>query len=257
MPQQCPICGVNSISADAIEDGKTGERSIWFKCNCGVIFQDKFPEGLEAYNAKYIAQLAEGKSAKERYGYLLRLYAPLIEELTYGRMMLDVGFCVPFILDDMTKRGWLTWAIDINPTLTGQGNIYKGDFTNYDFSLSNESVKQATGEDRINRTFDLIWMGHVLEHMPDPIMALNKSYDLLSESGVLFISTPDIGFIQQHTIQGWPYFKRKEHYILWSERALCRELERLGFNIILKHRNFSSRFMSWMDLHIIAQRRYF
>jgi hypothetical protein len=69
LPERCPICGVETIKADAIEDGKTGERSLWYDCTCGVWFQDKFPEGLEAYDEKYIANLSEGKSAKTRYLY--------------------------------------------------------------------------------------------------------------------------------------------------------------------------------------------
>jgi 2-polyprenyl-3-methyl-5-hydroxy-6-metoxy-1,4-benzoquinol methylase len=243
--------------AEAIQDSKTNDTSVWYFCQCGVVFQSEFPVGKEIYDEKYVAQLAEGKQARERYNYLLRLYAPLIEELTYGRMMLEVGFCVPFILQSMEERGWLTWAIDVNPTLTGKGNIYKGDFLTYDFSLSGDSIQQATGLEKIDRKFDLIWMGHVLEHLPDPLAALNKAYDLLSPDGVLFISTPDTDFIYKHTVRGWPHLKGKEHYILWSERALCRELERLGFNIIMKRRNISSKFMSWFDLHIICQRRYF
>lgn len=257
LPQFCPICGVDTLSGECMEDGKTGERSIWYHCQCGVFFQDKFPKGIEQYNKEYITNLSEAKDAKTRYNYLLRLYAPLIEELTYGRMMLEVGFAVPYILESMSNRGWLTWAIDVNPTLTGQGNIYKGDFLDYDFSISNEAVKQATGEDKINRKFDLIWMGHVLEHMENPLAALNKAYDLLDPKGVLFISTPDIDFIHKTTLCGWGHFKGKEHYVLWSERALCRELERIGFNIIMKRRNFSSRFMSWYDCHIICQKNYF
>jgi 2-polyprenyl-3-methyl-5-hydroxy-6-metoxy-1,4-benzoquinol methylase len=257
VPQHCPICGVDTIRADAIEDGKTGDKSVWYHCTCGVIFQDKFPENQSIYDDKYVALLADGKSAKQRYEYLLRLYAPLIEELTYGRMMLEVGFCVPYILAAMKERGWLTWAIDVNPTLTGQGNIYKGDFLSYDFSLSNDAIKSATGCEKLERKFDLLWMGHVLEHMPDPLAALRRAYDLLEDKGVLFLSTPDIDFINKTTISGWPHFKGREHYVLWSERAICRELERLGFNIIMKRRNFSSRCMSWFDLHIICQKNYF
>jgi len=257
LPQHCPICGVETIVADCIEEAENKCKSIWYYCTCGVMFQSEPPKSLEIYDAHYIAKLADGKQNKDKYEYLLRLYAPLIEELTYGRMMLEVGFCVPFILKAMEERGWLTWAIDINPTLTGQGNIYQGDFLDYDFSLSNASIKETTGEDKINRKFDLIWMGHVLEHMPDPLAALNKAYDLLDPKGVLFISTPDIDFIHKTTVQGWPHFKGKEHNIMWSERALCRELERLGFNIIMKRRNFSSRFSSWYDLHVICAKNYF
>jgi 2-polyprenyl-3-methyl-5-hydroxy-6-metoxy-1,4-benzoquinol methylase len=256
VPTFCPVCGVETMQAECIE-GKNKDRSIWYACQCGVWFQDHFPESTAVYDEKYIINLAESKDAKERYNYLLRLYAPLIEELTYGRMMLEVGFAVPYLLESMSKRGWLTWAIDVNPTLTGQGNIYKGDFLDYDFSLSNPAVTAATGEEKIERKFDLIWMGHVLEHMRDPIAALKKAYDLLEGKGVLFIATPDIDFIYKTTVCGWGHFKPDEHYIMWSERALVRELERIGFKIVMKRRNYSSRFMSWYDVQIIAQKNYF
>ena len=251
-PHFCPICGVDTVIASCIES-REGVRGVWYFCNCGICFQEKIPTDLSVYNAKYIASYAAVKEAKSRGEYPVRQYASLIEECTYGRMMLEVGFCTPFVLNAMKDRGWLTWAIDVNPTLTGAGNIYKGDFLTYDFSISGEAV----GEKNIQRKFDLIWMGHVLEHMTDPLAAMNKAYDLLDQKGVLFITTPDIGFIQHQTIQGWDHFKADEHYILWSERALCRELERQGFNIILKRRNFSTRFNSWWDLHIIAQKRYY
>lgn len=256
-PHFCPICGVDTIEAECMEDAKTHDRSIWYKCTCGVIFQDHFPTSLEVYDEKYVALLAETKEAKDRYEYMVKLYAPIIEEITYGRMMLEVGFCVPFTYQKMAERGWLTWGIDVNPALTGQGNIYKGDFIKYDFSISGDSIKATTGEEKIDRKFDLIWMGHVLEHFENPLAALNKAYEVLDTKGVLFISTPDIDFISKTTVRGWPYLIGKEHYILWSERALCRELERLGFKIILKHRNYSSRFVAHHDLHIIAQKNYF
>ena len=256
IPMKCPICGVETNYSYCMMDGKTNEESIWMRCQCGVCFQAELPNG-NIYDKNYIANLAEGKQAKDRYEYMLRLYAPLIEELTYGRMMLEVGFCVPYILKAFEERGWLTWAIDVNPTLTGKGNIYNGDFLTYDFSLQSDAIKEITGESKISRKFDLIWMGHTIEHFPDPITALNKAYDLLDPKGVMFISTPDIDFINKTGLSGFPHFKKKEHNILWSEMALKRELERIGFKIIMMRRNFSSRFMSWYDLHCIAQKNYF
>lgn len=256
-PHSCPICGIESSYVYRIEDGKTKEKSSWTRCQCGVIFQDDLPADDKIYDDKYIASLFEAKQGKERYEYSIRTYASLIEELTYGRMMLDVGFATPCLINAFEERGWLTWAIDINPALTGQGNIYKGDFIEYDFSLSGEKIKEATGLEKIDRKFDLIWMGHVLEHFHDPLRALSKARDLLEEKGVLFISTPDIEFINKTGVSGWPHFKKNEHYVLWSETALCRELERLGFKIVMSRRNFSSRYMSWWDLHIICQMNYF
>lgn len=251
-PHWCPICGVDTIIAHCIEDQKEN-RGIWYRCDCGVVFQDHYPESLDIYDEAYIVNIAEGKQIKDRQEYLVRVYGNIIEECTYGRMMLEVGYCNPFIINAMKERGWITWGIDINPTLTGKGNLYQGDFLTYDFTIPGKEV----GEEKLDRKFDLIWMGHSLEHMSDPLKAIEKAYDLLDQKGVLFISTPDIGFIQHQTMPGWAHLKSKEHYILWSERALCRELESRGFNIIVKRRNFSTRFASWWDLHIIAQKRYY
>lgn len=256
-PHNCPICGIDTSYVYRIEDSKNKDLSSWFRCQCGVLFQDEFPADVKVYDEKYIAGLFTAKQAKERYEYSIRTYAPLIEDLTYGRMMLDVGFATPYVIKGFEERGWLTWAIDINPTLTGHGNIYKGDFVDYDFSLSGPKIKEATGLDKIERKFDLIWMGHVLEHVRDPIAMLKKAYSLLEEKGCLFISTPDIDFINKTGAGGWNHFKKHEHYIMWSDWALKRELERIGFKVVMCRRNYSSRYMSWYDIHCIAEMNYF
>ena len=257
LPRCCPICDVDSSFIHRVQEGKSLNRADWVVCQCGVIFQGDFHPDALVYDEKYAINLIDMKQGKERYGHLIRTYAALIEELTFGRMALEVGYAVPYILKELDERGWLTWAIDINPALTGKGNLYKGDFTNYDFSISGQNIKDATGEEKIQRKFDLIWMGHVLEHFADPIVALKRAYELLDPKGVVFIATPDIDFINKTGVVGYPHFKCREHNVLWSERALKREMERLGFKTILSRRNFSSRYPSWYDLHYIGQRDYF
>ena len=256
LPKHCPICGVDTNYVYLMVD-KHKDEAMWYRCQCGCIFQENLATH-DIYDAEYITSLSECKQSKDRYEYMTRVYAPLIEELSMGRMMLEVGYAVPYLLKSFEDRGWLTWAIDVNPTITGQGNIYNGDFMTYDFSLPIKQPEMAEllGE-KVERKFDLIWMGHVLEHFADPITALNKAYNLLAENGMIFISTPDIDFINKTGLAGWGHFNKKEHNILWSEMALRRELERIGFKVVMMRRNFSSRFMSWYDIHCICQKNYF
>lgn len=256
-PKHCKICGVDTNYAYFIEDGKTHLRTTWMRCQCGVIFQEDFKKDLSIYTDDYLKDMTDAKQAKERFEYPIRLYAPLIEESTYGRMMLDVGFGVPFVMDAMKERGWLTWGIDNHPLIEGNGNIYKGDFLSYDFDMEGDNIFFATGVKKLKRKFDLIWIGNVLESVEDPLKFLKRAYDLLDPKGLLYISTPDIEFISKTGISGWPHFKGKEYNVLWSEQALCRELKRIGFKIVMSRRNFSSRFMRWWDIHIIAQGNYF
>ena len=231
-------------------------KSMWYRCQCGVIFQKDKPE--HNYNKDYIKNYVDSKKYEARSEYGPRIFAPIIEDLTYGRMMLDVGFNYPNIMNYFKDRGWITWGIERNPDAVTNKNIYKGDFETHDFSLpiTPDAVK-ALGVDKIERTFDLIWMSHVIEHFDDPIKAIRKAYNLLSDTGVLYISTPDIEFIHKTGVGGWGHWKAREHNILWSEPALKRELERAGFKVVYCKRNFASRFNTFYDIQIIAQKNYY
>ena len=258
-PRHCPICGVETNFINRIVDNKNDAKNEadWYSCQCGVIFQKELPSH-EVYDRDYIRNYIDYPGAEERLTYHGRIYAPIVEELIMGRMMLEVGFCNPYNLDFFKDRGWLTWGIEMNEDITPGGNIYKGDFETYDFSVKLPDNAKELGLDKApERLFDVIWMSHVFEHFADPIAALRKCYDLMPDNGVLFLTTPDIEFIFKTGVSGWPHWAKDEHYIMWSERALKRELERLGFKIILCRRNYSSRFASWHDIHIIAQKNYF
>ena len=258
-PKLCPICNRPTLYVDRIHETAYDIIGDWYKCSCGVVFQSELPTH-DVYNEFYIKNFSNAKESKIRGEHAARIYAPIIEETSYGRMLLDVGYNTGYTMDYFKDRGWLVWGIEINDSITGKGNIYKGNFETYDFSpnIDKTKLKEITGaKHEIKRTFDLIWMSHVLEHFNDPIAALKKAYNLLSETGLLYIAVPDIDFIYEMGTPRFPHWNKREHFIMWSERALVRELEKIGFNIIVKRRNYSSRFNQWNDCQIICQRIYF
>ncbi len=254
--KDCPICGSDTIYIYPIEE-LDGYIARYYRCRCGVIFQEN-PPSENPYDNEYLKK-EELKPLEESRGtYSARIYAPIIEEATYGRMMLDVGFAVPYTMGFMEDRGWLVWGIDKNKDIEGGGSIYQGDYETYDFSPRlNKEQKKQIGMDEVKRTFDLIWMSHVLEKFKDPIKALKKAYDLLAMDGCLHIATTDIDFIHKHSLAHFGEFKHKENYVLWSMSALVRELKKVGFKIMMKRRNYSTRFKQSSDIHIIAQKNRF
>ena len=253
LPKLCPICGISTTYMYKVCEVDKNIVGTWRKCQCGIIFQEELPIH-DCYNKVYRKKYEDAKEAKQRITHAAYVFSPLIEETTYGRMMLDVGFNTSHIMDYFKERGWLTWGIDCNKDLVGEKNIYKGNFETYDFSpnITEEKLKEL-GIKKVDRTFDLIWMSHVLEHFNDPLAALAKARDLLAPTGVIYIAVPDIDFITKTGIPRYPHWKKNEHYIMWTERALVRELERLGFDIIMKRRNISERFVSHHDVQILAQ----
>jgi len=246
--QSCPVCNRPTILADAVaEDKKKEIVALWYKCNCGVIFQQEPPK-IVPKDKQYIDNHQKIKEWDLVSIHAVKLYAPIIEEMTYGRKLLDVGFCTPNVMDYYKARGWICWGIDINK-----------DIKNCEYSFPGDRIIQNNFEtfpDFYEKNFNVIWMSFVLEEFNNPVQALRKCWRMLEEDGVLYISTPDIDFIQTE-LHHWPHYKKAERNVLWSTRALERELKKVGFEVIVKRRNFASRFGYDRDIQMIAQKPYF
>jgi hypothetical protein len=242
-PKDCRICGKQTNFVYEIKEKDISTR--WYHCPCGVIFQ-----GVFIANHK----LADLSKTEEHQKHPVNVYGQLIEELTYGRQMLQVNYeTAPEVMKAFNDRGWVCWGIDEKARTPGK-NLYKGEFMTYEFTpeiKDEEIAKELKGN---KRKFDLIWAQYSLERQYSPINFLEKARSLLEVTGVLFITTPEIDYITNQGIAGWPHWQRKDNHVLWSERALKREVERAGFKVILSRQNASVRFLGHFDIHMIAQR---
>lgn len=250
---QCPVCPGVAISnyIYKMQDSKTKDISYWNRCQCGVVWQHKYPDGINNYyGEKYIKELLKDK---EKYSdacmYYCRTYAPILEELMYGRKLLDVGYTHPYNMQAFSIRGWIPFGIDCNDEASESHRLIKGNFEDYEFPKD--------GDDFVGTRYDLVWMNHVLENMKEPVKALQKAYDLLNPSGCIFIATPDTDMIFTNSSGAYKYWREKEHYIMWNIESLTRQLERIGFEVILKRRNHENRYLYEDDIHVIAQKRFF
>ena len=81
--------------------------------------------------------------------------------------------------------------------------------------------------------FDVIWMGDVLEHMVDPVAAIRKAHSLLSDKGLLWISTPNFESAMS-LVKGVddPMKRVCEHLNYFSFKSLEKVLGENGFYIM-------------------------
>ena len=87
--------------------------------------------------------------------------------------------------------------------------------------------------------FDCITFNDVLEHMLDPVSALQLALSLLSESGVVVASIPNIGhfpIVWKLIIRGdWDYKEEgildKTHLRFYTRRSIVKLFEQAGFEI--------------------------
>jgi len=238
----CPSCHSYVSHLYFMQDATTKQQSKWYSCSCGVVWQVQKPTMV--YDKKYLDKYAQFDSKlRDAYEYPVRIYAPLIEELIYGRKALLIGRPTSHQEDAFSDRGWIPYSIDKNQAHEPEDRLMLGDFESFIFEPGT--------------SYNLIWMYHTLECFNDPIAALAKCKSLLTEDGILFIASPDTDFIHTRSSSGFIHWKPDMNYMMWNRRSLTSHLEKLGFNVILARQNYEHRFPAWDDFHIIAQRKFF
>lgn len=225
-----------------MEDAKTKKKSRWHHCHCGVIFQKDKPSGI--YDEKYLKDFEDGgQKYKDACQYPVKIYAPIIEELMYGRKVLIVGSPTQHQVEAFRDRGWVAYSIDKNEAIKPSNRHIVGDIETYEFS---DDIK-----------FNLIWFNQTLECLADPTNTLKKCFTSLPEDGMVVIMTPDADFVHTRSSSAFVNWKPEFNNVMWNKRSLTSHLEKLGFSVIMARRNYEHRFAAVDDIHVLAQKSFF
>lgn len=96
--------------------------------------------------------------------------------------------------------------------------------------------------------FDAITLIHVLEHLERPVEFLRKINSLLSDDGVLLVSTPNtdsLGF--KLGKEKWYHLNVQAHVVLFNENSFRKLCERTGFIPIKKINEFYDYFLDLFE----------
>lgn len=81
-----------------------------------------------------------------------------------------------------------------------------------------------------DKVYDLIIMSEVIEHLPDPAATLIKLRKCLSDTGAIFLTTPNAkGWQANRKLGLWREAQNPVHLFLFSEEALCKCARSAGF----------------------------
>ena len=156
--------------------------------------QRYYQENLTTYQAAYPPEELEHLEGK------LRLRHHVAEQLRPAGAapgaFLDIGCGEGWALAYFQRQGWDVLGLDFSsysleqfhPELRGRlrpGDVY-------------EELEKLRGE---GRTFDLLWLDNVLEHVLDPAELLRRCRALIAPGGVLVVDVPnDFSALQQHLL---------------------------------------------------------
>lgn len=139
-----------------------------------------------------------------------------------GRSILEIGCYTGLFMKLAAQKGFNVLGIEPSTWAAQIGR------KEYGLEIINSGIYDA----KIDRKFDIICMWDVLEHLPDPGLALKICHNMLLDNGILAISTMRCeGAFYSFCGRYWPWFM-KMHLFYFTTNALSRMLEKNGFKII-------------------------
>lgn len=275
----CPICGVNQRSklygglTDRVFQCASGQW-VLYKCNnCRSAFLDPRPsqdsiilayrdyythrapslddKHIQSVHRRLLRALANDY-ANKRYGtnrqptnILGRWVIPLLPPLRTpidrrhrflprpsgdDRRLLDVGFGSGEFMLQARQMGYQAMGVDLDPISVSNG-LQAG----LDVRQGGIDVVGDGGE-----SFDVITINHVIEHLHNPIKALEASFRLLKPGGILYVETPNLESIGHARFRAyWRGLEVPRHLVVFSWYSMECALQRVGFARIEKIERFS------------------
>jgi len=214
-----PIWSYATIKMGSKHVQKLNPVRMWMYCDiCHHIYADEFPqiEGLEQGDD------IDNDKTYTTYHSRFPHYSQIFERLasyTTGLDLLEVGLGACECSLVAREMGYNVFGVDIleGCVVTAKKFGIEAELRDFmDFS----SDKQ----------WDIIIFGDVLEHVSDPVAALNKLYELLKDNGALWISTPNFDS-SYSALKGHSDAMRLEiyHKNYFSRVSLFNLLERCSF----------------------------
>lgn len=134
--------------------------------------------------------------------------------------LLDVGAGTGYFLHHMQKHGWKVTGTEQNDSARA-------------FALSEWEIPLLPEEalfDLPGRSFDIITLWHVLEHLDDPGKYLQKCAQLLKPGGFLFLALPNPASTDAlHYRKFWAAWDVPRHLWHFSPSNLRQFTEKQGF----------------------------
>ena len=104
------------------------------------------------------------------------------------------------------------------------------------------------------KSFDIVTMWHVLEHVKDPERYIEKIYDLLGNKGKLVIEVPNLdSWTAGFTGRYWLGLDMKYHRTFFTASSLSSLLERNNFKIKQIH-TFSLEYSTFISVQSIVNK---
>jgi len=186
------------------------------------------PRDLENYynSEAYISHTDSSKTLVEKlYQYIkrrnLRKKVRLINKYTTSdKTLLDIGAGTGSFLESAKYNGWETFGIEPNKMAR-------------DLAI-NKSLDLKANIDLLEKKgFQVITLWHVLEHLPNLDLQINKIVSLLNEDGALILAVPNfLSYDAKYYREYWAAYDVPRHLSHFSQLSIKKLFTQNGMRIV-------------------------
>jgi 2-polyprenyl-3-methyl-5-hydroxy-6-metoxy-1,4-benzoquinol methylase len=213
----CPLCGSEKISEylKAKDHLLTQEIFVINKCSaCSFIFTQAVPPADEIgryyQSLDYISHSDTRKGLMNKLYHLGRMFMlkkkhGMVKRASSGKNLLDIGCGTGYYPGYMKKKGYQVTGVEIDPKARA--------FARSEFGIPVHSPDEFLNH-KVEGKFDVITLWHVLEHLDNFDLYLEKMLDHLAPGGALVIALPNCSaYDARHYKEFWAGYDVPRH--LW------------------------------------------
>ncbi len=233
--ERCNLCGLNVpqpvlAGRDRLH-GLPGRYNLVRCENCGLIYLNPRPgpDSIAAYYPEdYLAFYTAIEDEPSWFRRLDRQYAvhkrcsQVIRRAGPAGRLLDVGCATGIFLNGMRQRGWHVEGLEPSPHAAAYARQRFG------LEVREQSLEESGFPDE---QFDVLTLWDVLEHVPDPAIAIAEAARILRPGGWLVLSLPNPASWERRWFGPyWAGWDVPRHFHIFSQEVLERYLAPAGFS---------------------------
>jgi 2-polyprenyl-3-methyl-5-hydroxy-6-metoxy-1,4-benzoquinol methylase len=215
--KSCPLCNSANIAGFLkVKDHLLTheEFSIWKCANCGLLFTQDIPQAAEI--GKYYKSQDYVSHSDTRKGLMNKTYHVarnimlgkkfrMVNHMAKGKTLLDIGSGTGYFPAYMKAKGYKVTGVEVDQDAR--------EFAKKEFGLTVYSPEDFL-ENSIEGKFDVISLWHVLEHLDNFDLYIERMLEHLLPGGCLVIALPNCSSLDaRHYKEFWAGYDVPRH--LW------------------------------------------
>jgi SAM-dependent methyltransferase len=219
----CPLCGNHDVSP------KWNTNHLIACPDCQLVYVDPVPDA-EALERIYTQDYFIGGTTSDYYDYPgekqalqanFRQRIGMLQRYSTGGTLLEIGCAYGFFLE-LAQHVWQVKGSDISADAVEYARTQLG------LDVESGSIESLTLP---AAAFDVVAMWDTIEHLYDPVLAVQKAGAALRPGGLLALTTGDIGgLLPRIQKTGWRLYQ-PNHLYYFSKPSMTHLLDQAGFDL--------------------------